>query len=144
MGCAAVWALFVVAASFFIQSYSSGTPTVTAGDPNSAATTTTTGATLVQENGLKVLVPMLIPLVCVALIALCLWDRERRRRKGAGVLAWALLGLVTVVCLLGVLTIGPFLAPIAFFLFAATMRVHDRPPSRPVANVGAVTTQSSS
>ena len=144
MGCAALWALFIVAASFFIQSYSSSTSVVTSGDPNSSRTITSGGLTLVQVNGLKVLLPILIPLVCVAIVALCLWRRERRRQRGAGILAWAFTGLVAAVCVVGALTIGPFLAPIALFLFAATVRVHDRPPLNVVAHDGLVTTPQSS
>jgi hypothetical protein len=76
LGCAALWSLGLVAAGFYVKSYSS---------------TNGPGLTLVQENGLKVLAPLLLPFVGVVVVALALWHRRRAPRRGVGVLVWIVL-----------------------------------------------------
>jgi hypothetical protein len=69
--------------------------------------------TLVQINGVRVLLLVALPLVAVALVALSLWRRGVRGNPGAGVVAWTLTGVVGALSLLGILTIGMFILPIA-------------------------------
>jgi cytochrome bd-type quinol oxidase subunit 2 len=108
LGCAAIWSLGLVAAGFFVNSYSS------ANGPSE---------TLIQLNGVKVLVPLLIPLVAVLIVGLALWHARRVHKQGVGTLVWAVFGLLVLLVGLGALSIGPFVAPIAVFVVLAITRV---------------------
>ena len=109
LGLAALWCLGLVAASFLVTSYSSSNGP---------------GLTLIQENGLKVLAILLIPFVGVVIVALALWRRRRLEIPGVGVLVWIVFGLLMLLVILGALTIGPFIAPVAVFVVLAITRVN--------------------
>jgi len=104
LGLAALSSLGLVAAGFFVKSYSSSNGP---------------GLTLVQDNGLKVLAPLLLPFTAVVIVALALWHRQRAQRPGVGVLVWIVFGLLALLIVLGALSIGPFIAPTALFLLLA-------------------------
>jgi len=111
---AALSSLGLVVAGFAVKSYSSSNgPSLT----------------LVQENGLKVLAPLSLPFVAVVVVALALWHRRRARRRGVGVLVWIVFGLLALLVVLGALTIGPFIAPIAIFVLGAITSAKDHMPS---------------
>ena len=109
LGLAALWCLGLVAAGFLVTSYSSSNGP---------------GLTLIQENGLKVLAILLIPFVGVVIVALALWRRRRLEIPGVGVLVWVVFGLLMLLVILGALTIGPFIAPVAAFVVLAITRVN--------------------
>ena len=109
LGLAALWCLGLVAAGFLVTSYSSSNGP---------------GMTLIEENGLKVLAILLIPFVGVVIVALALWRRRRLQIPGAGVLVWIVFDLLMLLVLLGALTIGPFIAPVAVFVVLAITRVN--------------------
>ncbi|HEY4946868.1 MAG TPA: hypothetical protein VII19_03145 [Acidimicrobiales bacterium] len=67
----------------------------------------------VLVNGAKVLIPLGFPLVAVALVALALWLRRRHSMRWAGVVARVLAALLDGLAVLGVLTIGIFVFPVA-------------------------------
>src|SRR5271169_2526107 len=90
LGGAAIWSLGLVAAGFFVNSYSS-----TSGPGK------TVGETLVRENGLKVLVPLLIPLLGVVIVTFALRRRRRPELSGVGVLVWAIFASMAVLVVLG-------------------------------------------
>src|ERR1019366_2336173 len=115
LGLATLWCLGLVAAGFLVTSYSSSNGP---------------GLTLIQENGLKVLAILLIPFVGVVIVALALWRRRRLEIPGVGVLVWIVFGLLMLLVLLGALTIGPFIAPVAVFVVLAITRVNGQ-SSRP-------------
>jgi hypothetical protein len=115
LGLAALWCLGLVAAGFLVTSYSSSNGP---------------GLTLIQENGLKVLAILLIPFVGVVIVALALWRRRRLEIPGVGVLVWIVFGLLMLLVILGALTIGPFIAPVALFVVLAITRVNGQ-SSRP-------------
>jgi hypothetical protein len=110
LGCAAIWSLGLVAAGCLVKSYSS---------------TNGPGETLVQVNGPKVLIPLLIPLAGVAMVTLALWFRGSER-PGVGALVWIVIGLMAVLVVLGAFTIGPFVAPVAVFTVLAATHVKAR------------------
>ena len=108
LGLAAFWSLGLIAAGFLVNSYSSSNGP---------------GRTLIQENGLKVLMPLSVPFVGVAIIALALWRRRRTQRRRIGVLVWIVFGLLALLVMLGAFTIGPFIAPVVVFVVLAITRV---------------------
>jgi hypothetical protein len=108
LACAAVWCLGLVAAGFLVNSYS---------------TNNGPGETLIQMNGVKVLIPLLIPLVGVAIVTFALWHGRRVQRMGVGVLVWVVFGLLAALVVLGAFTIGPFVAPVAVFVVLAITHV---------------------
>ena len=119
LGLGALWSLGLVLAGFFVNSYSSSNGP---------------GLTLVQENGLKVLAPLLIPFVGVVIVALALWHRRHNQKRGVGVLVWIVFGLLALLVVLGAFTIGPFIVPVAVFVLVAITRVNGQSPSlEPVA-----------
>jgi cytochrome bd-type quinol oxidase subunit 2 len=104
LGCAALWSLGLVAAGFFVNAYSS---------------TNGPGETLVQQNGDKVVLVLLIPLFLVMIVAFTLWNRRRAERTGVGILVWVVFGLLALLVLGGAFTIGPFMFPVAVFVVGA-------------------------
>jgi len=118
LGLAALWSLGLVAAGFLVTSYSSSNGP---------------GLTLIQENGLKVLAILLIPFVGVVIVALALSRRRRLHKSGVGVLVWIIFGLLAMLVVLGALTIGPFIGPVAVFVVLAISHVKglssDREPA---------------
>src|SRR5580692_3446785 len=108
LGCGAFWSLGLVAAGFSVNSYSS---------------TNGPGRTLIQENGDKVLLPLLVPLAGVVIVTLALWHRRRVQSHSVGILVWVVFGLLALLVVLGIFTIGPFVAPVAVFVVVAITRV---------------------
>jgi 4-amino-4-deoxy-L-arabinose transferase-like glycosyltransferase len=119
LGSAAFWSLGLVAAGFFVDSYST----------SNSAGFSSPQLTLVQENGLKVVLPLFIPFVTVVIVALALRRRRRAHRRGVGALVWTVFGLLGLLVPLGAFTIGPFIFPVAFFLLMAIIQVRDHSPS---------------
>lgn len=85
-------------------------------------------STLVDENGRGVLLIIGIPLLISIIVALALWFRGARR--GAGLIAWTLTGLLAGFNLLAMLTIGFLVVPVtACLAFACVRRQYrDYPP----------------
>jgi hypothetical protein len=110
---AMIWAAGFVIVGLVVPVYSSSSSSSTTGG---VTIHSTSDATLVHVNGLRVLVLLALPLVAVAAVGLSLRSRHRHERPGAGVLAWIVTGLLIVVSILGVLTIGLFVAPVAVLL----------------------------
>jgi hypothetical protein len=79
----------------------------------------TSSATLVDENGLGVLVPVAIP----ALVAAVVWFALHRvcsRGSGAGLyVAWSLIAVMGLFSLLAAASIGMFVLPVALLLAGA-------------------------
>ena len=78
--------------------------------------------TLVQENGLKVLIPVGLPEVGVVVTAAALWRRRRCGRTGPGPVAIGSTVAIGIVSVLGLLTVGPFILPVAVLLAVACAR----------------------
>ncbi|MDA8183415.1 MAG: hypothetical protein M0035_03165 [Actinomycetota bacterium] len=135
LGAAALWSagLFAAALSapFYVgTSASSSAPVSPIGASGFPATIPTqvahTSATLVQVNGFKVLAPVSLPLFSVVVVAFALWRRRKNQAPGAGWLAWAVTALLVVFALLGMLSIGLFIVPVAVLVALACARSSDR------------------
>jgi len=107
---AAVWGAGLLAAAVVVPVYSS------AGVSSSGAVSHGV-ATLVAVNGRGVLLVVSVPLVAAAMVAGALW--RRGPRQGAGVLAWAIAGLLAVFNVLALASIGVFVIPVTACLFVA-------------------------
>jgi hypothetical protein len=113
LGAAAVFDLAALVALFEVPF-----GTVTTG--SSDGPTVVTHPTLVETNGTGiawiVVASLLVP--CVLAVSFLL-----RRKPGAGVVAWALGSALAVMCVLGLLSIGLFMAPAAAaVLFACALQ----------------------
>ena len=97
---AGFWGLALVIAAVTVPVYSSG-------------------GTLTEVNGDGILAVVAIPLLVTVGVALALRHRYRTGRRGPGVVAPMLTGLVLIFCVLGMLTIGVFVLPVAIALVVA-------------------------
>lgn len=131
LAAAFVWSALLVVGACTVTVYSSTEVHSRLGAPSWVVTHS---ATLVGENGLKVLVPVGAPLVVSVVVALVLWHRAARGRPGAGALSWTLVGLLATVAVLGVFTIGPFLVPVAGLLGGACGSTPPAPVSPPAGH----------
>lgn len=129
---AAAWTLLLFVSAATVPVYSGYSTTTTS---DGSRSTTSTSATLLQENGAWVLVLLSVPAVAVVLTAGLLAIESRYR--WAGWAAWGPTGLVGILALLGVMTIGIFVLPVAVLLAIATVTVTiDRAtPQQPAAGV---------
>ena len=73
---------------------------------------------------------VLLPLVAVIITAVVLGRRRRLGRTGAGPAAWAVTGVVGAVCVVGILTVGPLLLPVAAGLVLAVAGAQARSVDR--------------
>jgi hypothetical protein len=122
-----VWALGLVAAAFVAPVYIGESHTVSGG----VASTVSTTSTLVDENGLGVLIPVALPAALTALVWLALQQKCSRGSRRSSEAAWWLVGLVAMFSLLSGFTIGMFVAPVALLLAgAASLTPRGAPPVR--------------
>jgi hypothetical protein len=111
LGLATVWSGALVVLALILRQ-----PTSTSGD---VGTHIASGATLVQENGPKVLIPVGLPLVLTLCVALLMWSHYRRHRPLLGVGVWVCVGLLLALSLLAILSIGIFILPVAVLVVLA-------------------------
>lgn len=107
---AVVWSAALIIAATRAPVYRSTTET-------SSGTVTHDSATLVEENGPAVLLPIGVPLLVSVIVGYALWRREASR--GAGPVAWTFTGLLAGFNLVAMLSIGPFLVPVTASLAVA-------------------------
>ena len=81
--------------------------------------------TLVQVNGAKVIVIVAIPLVGALVAIWTIVARLGNARSGVGVLTWLVVGVLGALALLGLLTIGLFVAPVPVCLLVAALRIQE-------------------
>ena len=85
----------------------------------------TTSETLVQANGPKVVFIIAIPLVGALVAIWTIVARLRSARSGVGVFTWVVVGVLGVLVVLGIFTIGPFVAPVPVCLLVAVLRIQE-------------------
>ena len=105
------WALALVAAAFFVPVYE--------GQAAGSDSSSSTSATLIGENGLGVLVPVALPALVTALVWVALHHKRSHGSRNGGYVAWALIGLLSLFCLLAMLSIGSLVLPVAVLLACA-------------------------
>ena len=85
----------------------------------------TISQTLVQANGGKVIFIVSIPLLGALLAIGAILVRLRRARAGVGTFTWLVIGVLGAFTFLGMLTIGPFVAPVPICLLMAALRIKE-------------------
>lgn len=116
LGSAAIWSVGLVVAGLVVPLYSTSSSTAVNGSTGSTGSIQVRAgpsATLLQVNGMKVLVLLGIPLAVVVLVAGALRLRRRHLARWPGFVAWTLAGVLDCFAILGLMTIGPFVAPVA-------------------------------
>jgi hypothetical protein len=109
---ALVWSLGLVLAALWAPVYS------TSSGSSSVNGVTLGSATLVQENGAGVLIPVGVPVLVSAVVLVAL----RARRAGAhwaAPVAWVAIAVLGAEALLGLMTIGLFIVPALVLLILA-------------------------
>jgi thiol:disulfide interchange protein len=100
---------------------------------SNSGTATDGSATLVGVNGWGALLVTVAPLAAAMVTGWALW--RRAGRQGAGVLAWAVTGLLVCFNLLAMLSIGVFVLPVTLALVVACA-THGRKPDGVVTRSG--------
>lgn len=78
-----------------------------------------TRATLVGADGVKVLIPVALPAVLTALIALTMRRRYRTGRDWSTPAAWVMVGLLVALVVVSNVSLGAFIVPAAVLVGAA-------------------------
>lgn len=107
------WSAALVGAAFVLPAYGSSSA-------SSTGTNSSASLTLVQVNGLGVLIPIGVPLVIVALVWAALHRKCSRGGRIPGYAAWTLVSVLIAGCLVAIASVGLFIAPVAALLWWAT------------------------
>jgi len=94
-------------------------------------------ATLIEENGRGVLLVVSVPAFISAVAWIALWRRCTRGGRISGQVAWACVGVLAAFSLVGILTIGVFVAPVALLLARAVSLTPSGSPPGSSANAPA-------
>ena len=131
---AGVWALGLLIAATVV-------PTVDTQSGSPADGLNLNQITLVQSHGAWVLALVAAPVIAVAVVAAAIVYRRRDDARWSLPAAWTAVGVLTVVALLGITTVGAFMLPVAILL-AAIVRlapgwadVRAQPPAAPAPSV---------
>ena len=113
---AAIYAAAFLIVGAFVPTYSSSSSSETS---NGVTTHSSSSATMVAVNGVRVLFVLALPLVAVGLVWVSLRWRRRHGHLDAGLLAWIVVVLLGVMSVLAMLSIGIFIVPLVVLLAAA-------------------------
>ncbi len=130
---AAIYAAAFPIVGLVVPAYSSTTTSVSS---NGTTTHSSSGGTLVAVNGWRVLIVLALPLVAVGLVWCSLRWRRRRDHLDAGALAWTVVGLLGVMSVLGILSIGVFILPLVGLLAGACATAAGAPSGTPGVDAG--------
>ncbi|MDA8276515.1 MAG: hypothetical protein M0029_14265 [Actinomycetota bacterium] len=124
LAAAALWCLALVVAACTVPVSGGTVVTTTAGGQTSSRSLP--AETLVDTDGLVVLLPVGAPTVLVLLASAALERRRRRGRRSPGPVAVTATALLGAGVLLGAFTIGPFLVPPAVLVGLACAHAGSR------------------
>jgi len=113
------WSALLVAGAFTVPIYSGAQSTASGNGPIQSVATS---STLVAVNGQWVLIPIAVPVVITLLVWIALHRKCSRGSSIASFVAWVLVGMLAVFCLVAAFTIGFFIVPVAALLAYATSR----------------------
>lgn len=78
-------------------------------------------ATLVGENGARVLAVVAVPTVVSVMVWVSLWRKCARGARGGGYVAWTCIAVLAAFCLLAILSVGIYVVPVALLLAWAAL-----------------------
>jgi hypothetical protein len=107
-----LWAVGVILAALLLPSFDDQTI-------SNAKGLTLTTATFVQVNGPWVLIPVALPLLVVAIVAVTLRARRTQGPQWAGTVAWAAVGGLLLLGLITIASIGTLALPVVLLLALA-------------------------
>jgi hypothetical protein len=113
-----VWSLGLLLAALLVPVYDQTESSV-----NGLSLTT---ATLVQADGAKVLIPVALPAVLTGLVGLAIRRRYRSGRDWTATAAWVMVGLLVVLSVLSILSLGAFVIPAVILLSLALSLLPER------------------
>ena len=87
---------------------------------DAAPVVTELSASLIETNGLWVVLPLLVPVVLTGLAYLAVWNLDSRKWTRSAIL-WVLAVLTLGFCALGILSIGAFYLPAALALLTTAI-----------------------
>ncbi len=116
LSAAAIWSAGLIVAGLVAPMYSSMSSTSVTGSTGTFQARASTSATLVQVNGMRVLVPLCAPLVVVALVGFALCLPRRRSNSWPGVVAWVLAVALDGFAFVGMMTIGILVLPVGILV----------------------------
>jgi hypothetical protein len=109
------WGIALLVAAFVVPIYSSSTASAPSGVSVPSAS-----STLVQVNGLGVLVPVGLPALIAAVVWFALHRKCSRGSRPSSYVAWSLIGLLIAFSLVAIASIGMLVVPVAALLWGAT------------------------
>jgi hypothetical protein len=129
---ALAWSLGVVLAALLVPAYDSNS--------SSSQGLTLTRATLIQSHGARALILVAIPMIVSIVVAIAIYGKHRGAPAWNAPVAWVAIGLLAAETLLGILTLGVFIAPVVILL-ALSFRLVPGPAGAPDTPARALTTE---
>jgi hypothetical protein len=108
-GAAMVWSLGLLLAALLVPTYGAESSS-----PDNGVTLTQ--VTLIQAKGAWGLVLVAVPVIASVLVALAMVFRRREDARWASPAAWSAIGVLALVALLGITSVGAFMLPAAALL----------------------------
>jgi hypothetical protein len=105
---AAVWSFGLVLAAVLVPAY--------AGDTTSDGVATLSQLTLVQSQGGWALLLVAVPLAACAVVAAAMVHRRREDARWALPAAWSAIGVLGLIALLSITSVGAFMVPVIVLL----------------------------
>lgn len=123
---ALVWSVGLILAGLFVPVYGSDVSSPTNG-------LTLTSSTLLADKGVGAMVLVTIPALVSVIVLVAIRRRRQDRVAAAGRVAWVAISALTLESLLGILSIGAFMVPVAILLALAVRLAPAAGPHRPVS-----------
>ncbi len=121
---AVMWSVMLLGAAVLLPAYGSSSA-------SSSGAQSSSSLTLVQVNGLGVLIPVGVPLVIAALVWVALHHKCSRGGRLGNCVAWTCIAVLGGFCVVAILSIGIFVAPVAVLLaFAVSLTPSGSPPAQ--------------
>jgi hypothetical protein len=124
-----VWGAALVGAAFVVPVYGSSTTSPAFGPPHASAS-----STLVQVNGLRILIPVAAPAVIAAVVWVALHRKCSHGGRASGFVAWSLIWVLFAGCFVAIASVGLFVAPAAGLLARAASLTPSGGPCNGAAN----------
>ncbi|HWE15248.1 MAG TPA: hypothetical protein VG365_17115 [Solirubrobacteraceae bacterium] len=108
-GAASVWSVGLFLAALLVPAYGRETSS-----PDSGVTLSQ--VTLIQSKGVWALVLVTVPVIASVLVAAAMVYRRRDDARWAAPAAWSAIGVLALIALLGITSVGAFMLPAAVLL----------------------------